>query len=783
MRGEVLYFFLFFKPPIPPIPTLSKRGDFGSIQYSKKFLRRQFMPHSTFPADSPVEQLLDTAREFHRNGKLQQAMNAYQAILERQPDNADAQYLLGLVIYRLGNLKQAEEHILHAIALQPEHALAHAGLAQVYQDQGDHKRAVLFFHRAAELEPENSVMLNGLGLSLSHMGQLKPALAAISRAVELKPEMPELHNNLGNLYRSLGDLQEAEKSYRSALVIQPDFIQALNNLGVVYQQQQKSARAIEKFSAAIRLNDNYAEAHNNLGAALNDLGDTGPALVHFQKAIEINPAFVEAAINAGMIQQNLGQHELARTTLDRVIDIEPDNLTALWARCVSELETVYPSTEAIEVARRAYQSRMMALLESTDLGDTNQRSRAAAAVGSLQPFLLPYQGFDDCSLQSLYGDFICQAMRTESIIPLPESRLPGPIRVGIVSSFFYDHSNWKVPIQGWMKSLRSQFELFAYHTGVRQDQVTAEAKALSAHFYSGLSGRQFSELIQNDAIDLLIYPEIGMHPLTTWLATQRLATVQCVSWGHPVTSGLPSMDYFLSSDLMETESSDACYRETLIRLPGLSFNWTPPAHENAKVFSREHFGLKQDEIVFLCVQNLSKYLPQHDHLLAEIARQVPQSRLVFIEAEEATNRLFRQRLQICFEKVGVNADQQILFLPRLKRDEYHALNLLADVFLDTPQWSGCNSSLEALFCDLPIVTLPGDFMRGRHTTAFYRKMQYKTLIAENEARYIELAVRLALDKDWREKQRQQVSNCKHRLIEDDEPVQALAEFIRRQVQS
>ena len=125
--------------------------------------------------------------------------------------------------------------------------------------------------------------------------------------------------------------------------------------------------------------------------------------------------------------------------------------------------------------------------------------------------------------------------------------------------------------------------------------------------------------------------------------------------------------------------------------------------------------------------------------------------------------------------------QHLLFLPRLKRDEYHALNLLADVFLDTPQWSGCNSSLEALSCDLPIVTLPGDFMRGRHTAAFYRKMQYDTLIADNEAHYIELAVRLALEKGWRETQRQQVTKCKHRLIDDDEPVQALAEFIRRQV--
>lgn len=706
-------------------------------------------------------------------------MSGYQAVLKRQPRNPDALYLFGLVMYRQGKVRQAIDQVMQAIDFAPEHVLAHASLAQIYQDQSDHKRAVLYFRRATQLDPTIPGLFNGLGLSLASLGKEQAALKAFIRALELKPDILEVLNNLGNLQRTLGNLDEAEKCYLHCLEIQADFVQALNNLGVLYQQQQKPMRAIKHFEAAIGIKSDYAEAHNNLGAALNDQGETDCALDHFLQAIEINPSFSEAYINAGMAQQNLGQHVSARAVLDHAIQIEPENLTARWARCVSELESVYATTEAIDVARRGYETRLNDLLSRVDLDDPRQSMWAVAATSSMQPFLLPYQGQDDRKLQSIYGDFICKGMQPPESAQLPSTRKPGPLRVGIVSAFFYNHSNWKVPIQGWLRYLAGQFEVIVYYTGARQDRVTAEAKALSARFHSGLSAQQFSVAIQEDDIDFLIYPELGMHPVTTWLAIQRLAKIQCASWGHPVTTGLPSIDYFLSSDLMEPEGAQSHYREKLIRLPGLSFSWTLPDYDEAKTKTpcREQFGLGRDEIICLCVQNLSKYLPRHDTMLVGIASQVPQSRMVFIEGAKNTTSLFKNRLRACFEHARLDFNKQVLFLPRLNRDEYHALNLIADIFLDTSQWSGCNSTLEALNCNLPVVTLPGQWMRGRHSYAFYRKMQYEALIARDEKHYIELAVHLAKDAAWREEQRQKISRVKFRLVEDDEPVCALAEMI------
>jgi len=65
------------------------------------------------------------------------------------------------------------------------------------------------------------------------------------------------------------------------------------------------------------------------------------------------------------------------------------------------------------------------------------------------------------------------------------------------------------------------------------------------------------ERILADRLHILVYPEIGMHPPTMQIAALRLAPVQCTAWGHPLTSGLPTVDYYLSSELMEPENEQA----------------------------------------------------------------------------------------------------------------------------------------------------------------------------------------------------------------------------------
>src|SRR5262249_58393548 len=83
------------------------------------------------------------------------------------------------------------------------------------------------------------------------------------------------------------------------------------------------------------------------------------------------------------------------------------------------------------------------------------------------------------------------------------------------------------------------------------------------------------EIILADALHILIYPEIGMGPVAAQLAAQRLAPAQCNFAGHPETSGYPTLDYFLSSELMEPPDGQQHYTERLVRLPNMSTYYEP----------------------------------------------------------------------------------------------------------------------------------------------------------------------------------------------------------------
>jgi predicted O-linked N-acetylglucosamine transferase (SPINDLY family) len=402
-----------------------------------------------------------------------------------------------------------------------------------------------------------------------------------------------------------------------------------------------------------------------------------------------------------------------------------------------------------------------------------------------QPFYLAYQGQDDRALQSAYGALVCSVMG-EAFPPLPAPARPSPgerIRVAVVSGFFRAHSNWKIPIRGWLEALdRSRFEVIGYQTNPRRDAATQEAERLCDRFVQGpLSNEGWRDRIATDAPHVLIYPELGMDPTTPRLAAQRLAPVQCASWGHPDTTGLPTIDFYLSSALMEPEGAEDSYTERLVRLPGLGVRLEPPAAAEPAV--RAALGLREDGVVFWCGQSLPKYLPRWDAVWPRIAKAAGACQFVFIGLPQASHaeRAFRDRLARAFAAAGLDADQYCVFLPRMSEAAFSSTVGAADIFLDSLEWSGCNSTLEAIAHDLPIVTWPHGLMRGRHSAAFLQVMDASETVARDLDDYVAIAARLATDAGWRAEVRAKIAARKARLWRDDAAVRALEDVLEQAV--
>jgi predicted O-linked N-acetylglucosamine transferase (SPINDLY family) len=271
-----------------------------------------------------------------------------------------------------------------------------------------------------------------------------------------------------------------------------------------------------------------------------------------------------------------------------------------------------------------------------------------------------------------------------------------------------------------------------------------------------------------------------MDPTTLKLASLMLAPVQCASWGHPDTSGLPSIDYFLSSELIEPPDGDTHYSERLIRLPNLSVYYTPPEMTHVEL-SREVLGLRPKSILYHCFQSLYKHLPQHDEVFPRIAQQVGDCQFLFV-AYPAISQIveqFRLRISQAFHRFNLNTDDYVVILPPLPPERYQALNRLANVYLDTIGWSGCNSVLEALASNLPVVSLPTMLMRGREGFAILSRMGVTETVAATLDEYVALASKLGKDAKWRQEISDKIAATKHLVYQDMTSVTALENFLDR----
>ncbi len=111
-----------------------------------------------------------------------------------------------------------------------------------------------------------------------------------------------------------------------------------------------------------------------------------------------------------------------------------------------------------------------------------------------------------------------------------------------------------------------RFERFVWATSDARDAVTDDIARRVDRFTAGESTvARIAADIRAASLDVLVFLDAGLDPRNSALASLRLAPKQVACYGHPVTTGFDTVDYFLSGELLETDTSDAHYREKLIR--------------------------------------------------------------------------------------------------------------------------------------------------------------------------------------------------------------------------
>ena len=239
------------------------------------------------------------------------------------------------------------------------------------------------------------------------------------------------------------------------------------------------------------------------------------------------------------------------------------------------LPIIYVTSDEVSFYRQRFERGLQELIEQTSLGTPEEKSKALAGISHVTNFYLAYQAGNIRELQQQYGTLVHKVVAANypnwseprTMPPLQENH---KIRVGYISRYIHNHSStfW---LLGWLRYCnRNKFEIYCYYIGNQPDAVTDKFQEYSDVFHhipENLEG--VCQQILTDNLHILVFPELGIDALTFAISGLRLAAVQCTDWGYPVTSGIPTLDYYISSKLMEPENAQEHYSETLICLPNL----------------------------------------------------------------------------------------------------------------------------------------------------------------------------------------------------------------------
>jgi predicted O-linked N-acetylglucosamine transferase (SPINDLY family) len=667
-------------------------------------------------------------------GDARGARRLAEAACALAPADADCLALAARARAALGDAGAAEATLRRAVRAAPAEPGLRTELGALLQDRGDAEGAAAEYARAAEAVPDAAAFLN-LGSALRQAGRAEDAVAALRRGLALAPWDADLWFNLGNALHALGRAEEAAEAFRAAL-----------------------ARGAG------------APAWTNLGAALAARRRPAEAAAALRRALALAPSDALAWTNLADAEQDRGRFEAALAHLRRAHRARPD--PGLAVKLATALPVVPDSTEAIRAARER-------LAEGLDhlSRDGIRLSDPLREVGRTA-FYLSYHGLDDRPLQERIARFYLGAC-PELGWTAPHCRGPARprgrrIRVALVSENFHAHTIGKLNL-GLVRGLdRARFEVVLVTVPRAPDPLRdALARAADRVVEIPLDLAGARERIAAVEADVLYYADVGMSALTYFLGFARLAPVQCATWGHPDTTGIPNMDWFATCDAMEPPGAEAHYAERLARLPGPTVRYERPAPPPPR--ARADLGLPGRGALYVCPQSLFKIHPDFDRALVEILARDPEGTLVLVNTQD---RAVADRLRARVAAVaGLDPGDRLRFLGPLAQGDFLSLLSLADAMLDPFHYSGGNTSLEAFALGTPIVTWPGAFMRGRHTHGLYRLMGWDGLVARDHADYVRLALELGRDPDARAAARREILARAPLLFDHAPSIDAVGDFL------
>jgi len=254
-----------------------------------------------------------------------------------------------------------------------------------------------------------------------------------------------------------------------------------------------------------------------------------------------------------------------------------------------------------------------------------------------------------------------------------------------------------------------------------------------------LLDKQFDNVIkqiESESLDMLVYCDIGMQEETYLLAHTRLAPIQITTWGHSETSGISTIDYYISSQIYEDNDTGDHYSERLIKLKSLCTFYYDSIYEVLKTSETDmNINMNSGKIYLTCLQYLHKLCADDIKRFKSILRNT--NDFVNIVVINGSNKKIDVDSFVSkFSSETKSILERIIILPTLKTGDFYRVINESYLILDTYPHGGCNSTLESIYFNKLVITLPSKYLRGRFTQGFYKTMGITDGIATSSNDYV-----------------------------------------------
>lgn len=720
----------------------------------------------SMPADA--ERCLREAAAHHRAGEFAAAERLYRDALRVLPSNGLVLAYLGQLLLQTSRAKEAEAVLAEAAALAPETGAIHGLLATARHEQGKlelaidgYREAIRWdprsfewrfnlanavadcgrwsdaadaYRAAIEAHPDSADAWTNLGIALCRSGRSQDALDAFDRALSLDGKNEAALLNKAGLLRARSRWDDAERCLRSAVEARPRSAEARRRLGLFLLDQRRHPEALAELETASQLRPRDSATATDLACAYREIGREEDAARMYREILARDPGYSLAMKNLATTAALLDDPDEARACYRKLDAAEPRGSVWRFLADCGVAPVIFDREEQIH----AYRADLEAALERYEGVKLTDDWRDLFSAGCMPPFTLDQQGMNDRGLKERFARIVARSMPTPA-----DERLPGKRRVG----FLVTQGHEGVFLRSFAGCLR-QVGLNAFRpvaiastAGAKRieswlDPTRFELRAMPSEMEEAVAFLRGLEL------DLLFFWEIGTDPWSYLLPFLRLAPIQATGFGIQTTSGIATVDWYLSSDLLEPQDAPRHYSERLFLGEHL------PAYVERPPIPAEtpDFGLPASAHVYLCPHRLSKVHPAFDDVVASILRRDPAGRVVFTAGRPRT---VRERLERRLAASAPDVAGRIDFLPEPRGETYYQWLRRADVVLDTLHYGGVNTTYDALAMHRVVVTLPGPYQRARYAAGCYRVLQMQDPIAADLDDYVDRAVRFASDPDLR----------------------------------